>query len=197
MISRLQQLFVTVPNFPIENFIFPDITPILESDPIVFKIIIDHIYEIIKNDKPDYIVCIESFGYAFGVPVAYKMGTKILLARKEGKLPRNTKAIKYDMVYDNNRIIELHDNVLKKGQKIIIIDDFLATGGTAKAVINIIAEMEAMVLKSIFIVELTKLDGRKTLKSFCPSIYSLIDMELNQTTKEWEIIDTRLNNHLF
>ncbi|MCI5167546.1 MAG: adenine phosphoribosyltransferase [Candidatus Electrothrix sp. GM3_4] len=144
------------------------------------------------NKKIDYIVCIESFGYVFGIPVAYNLGCKIILARKPGKLPRDTISSHYEMVYDSDRSIEIHSDVIKTGDNVIVIDDFLASGGTVCAVMDILSNFGAKILESLFIVELPELNGRDALHSRCENIYSLIDMEYESNKKYWNVYGTRI-----
>ncbi|MFL5383795.1 MAG: hypothetical protein ACJ8GN_14845, partial [Longimicrobiaceae bacterium] len=100
---RLEDAFANVPGFPIPGFVFPDITPLLEQEPEIYRAIINEFITRIAPYSPDFLVCIDSFGYLFGAPVAYMLGIRIVLARRTGKLPRQTACAQYDMVYDTNR----------------------------------------------------------------------------------------------
>ena len=122
--------FYSIKDFPRERFCFPDITALFEETPQLYSEIIDRMVEFLKNEEFSAIACIESFGYLFGAPLAYILNKKIVLVRKPGKLPRDVWKIQYDMCYDNNRELEIHKSNIKRGEKIVVIDDFLASGNT-------------------------------------------------------------------
>ncbi len=158
-----------VPDFPKKGIIFKDITPIL-SDHGVFKKVIDAFVERYKDKGIDAIAGIESRGFIFGAPIAKDLGVSFVPIRKKGKLPYKTVEASYDLEY-GSATIEMHVDAVKKGQKVVIVDDLLATGGTAAATTELIEKQGGKIVECAFVVELSFLDGRKKLKS---DIFSLI-----------------------
>ena len=151
----------SIPDYPEEGIIFRDITTLLKN-PEALKAGVDQIQELLKDVEFDVVVAPESRGFIFGMPIAYNMGKGFVPIRKEGKLPCETMREEYDLEY-GSAVIEVHTDALQKGQKVIIIDDLLATGGTAKAMIDLIHKLGAEVSAAIFLIELDGLGGREVL----------------------------------
>lgn len=162
MEKKLKSVIKDVPDFPKQGIIFKDLTPIFK-DRKIFKSLIDYLYKRYKNKKLDAIVAIESRGFIIGAPLAYKLGVPFIPARKPGKLPRETYKVTYSLEYGTDGL-EMHKDALNKGDKVLIIDDLLATGGTANAVASIVEQAEAKVFEIAFVVELDFLNGRKKLQ---------------------------------
>jgi len=159
-----------IPDFPKKGIIFKDITTLL-SNAILFKSAIDQIADNYKNKNIDKVVVIESRGFIFGAPVAVKLGSGIIPVRKKGKLPYKTISATYSLEYGTDTL-EMHEDAIKPGEKILIIDDLLATGGTASAAIELVKKSGGTVSGLAFLIELSFLNGRENLKDF--DIFSLI-----------------------
>jgi len=159
-----------VVDFPKEGIGFKDITTLLK-DGDAFSLSIDTLYEAIKDYNFDKIVAIESRGFIFGAALAYKMGIGFIPVRKKGKLPAETVSYTYELEYGEDTL-EMHKDALSSGERILIIDDLLATGGTAAAVAKMVEEMGAEIALVAFLIELKFLKGRDRLKEY--SILSLI-----------------------
>ena len=159
-IEKIKNLIRAVPDFPKEGILFRDITTLIK-DPEGLKIAIDVLYEIYKDEKIDYVAGIESRGFIFGMPLAYKLGCGFVPVRKPNKLPCEVMSEEYDLEYGKDRI-EIHKDALKEGDRVLIVDDLLATGGTAAAAVNLVSKL-AEVIGIAFIIELTDLEGRNKL----------------------------------
>ncbi|MFN8671221.1 MAG: adenine phosphoribosyltransferase [Candidatus Sericytochromatia bacterium] len=170
-IEKIKSTIRDVPDFPKEGILFKDITPVLK-DAEVFKDTIKALAETLKDLKPDYIAGIESRGFILGAPLAYELGVGFTLIRKKGKLPYKKKSVTYSLEYGTDTL-EIHEDAVEKGKKVIIIDDLLATGGTALASYNLLKDIGADVLAVLFLVELGFLKGRERL-SAC-KVMSLIN----------------------
>lgn len=153
-----------IENFPTKGVTFRDITTLL-NDAEGLKESVDKIQEILADLDFDIIVAPESRGFIFGMPIAYNLGKGFVPVRKSGKLPAETLSREYSLEYGKAKI-EMHKDAIKKGQKVVIIDDLLATGGTAKAITEIINDAGGEVVNLSFLVELEGLGGREILKGF-------------------------------
>jgi len=162
MEKKLKKVIKDVPDFPKQGIIFKDLTPIFK-DKKVFKSLIDFLYKRYRNKKLDAIVAIESRGFIIGAPLAYKLGVPFIPARKPGKLPRETYKVTYSLEYGTDGL-EIHKDALKKDDRVLIIDDLLATGGTANAVASLVEQAGAKVVEIAFVVELDFLKGREKLQ---------------------------------
>ena len=160
----IKTLIRDVPDFPKEGIIFKDITTVLQS-PEGLKASIEQIQEHLAGISFDYIIGPESRGFIFGVPIAYNMGKGFIPIRKAGKLPYETKSKEYELEY-GTASIEMHVDAIKPGDKVVIIDDLLATGGTSKAMVDLIEELGGEVVKLIYLIELDFLNGRDKLKNY-------------------------------
>lgn len=171
--KKLEDYVRSIPDFPEEGIIFRDITSILQ-DADGLAMAIDGIRDLIKDIDYDLVVGPESRGFIFGVPVAYAEHKPFIPVRKKGKLPCETVGIKYDLEYGSAEI-EIHKDAVKPGQKVVIVDDLIATGGTLSAMIKLIEGLGGKVERICSVIELAGLNGRENLKGY--SIESLITYE--------------------
>ncbi|MDO9537738.1 MAG: adenine phosphoribosyltransferase [Thermoplasmata archaeon] len=159
--NLVKSLIRDVPDFPVKGIIFKDITPVLK-DPKALGMIIDSFSEMYKGEKIDAIVGIESRGFIIGAPLALKMNLPFVPIRKIGKLPFDKIKVSYKLEY-GEATIEIHTDALVAGQRVLIVDDLLATGGTTAASIELIEKLGAEVVKCAFVIELGFLHGRDKL----------------------------------
>jgi len=168
--KELKKLIRDVPDFPKKGIIFKDITTLIK-DKNGFKRSIDLLKENIKHLNFEKFVAIESRGYIFGAALAYLMNKGLVIVRKPGKLPAETIREEYSLEYGKN-IIEIHKDAIDEGEKVIIIDDLLATGGTALATARLVERLGGKVAGMLFLIELDFLKGREKLKGY--DIFSII-----------------------
>ena len=166
----LKQIVRDIPDFPKKGIIFKDITPILQQ-PEAFRYAVDTIAENLKDKKIEYVVGIESRGFIFSPTLAYKLNAGFVPVRKKGKLPYQTFEVGYELEY-GEAILEIHQDGLPKGARVAIVDDLLATGGTALATAKLVEKCGAKVEKIAFVIELNFLNGREKLKNY--DIFSVI-----------------------
>jgi len=159
-IAKIKSLIRNIPDFPKKGILFRDITTLIK-DPEGLKLTIDTLVEMFKGEKIDYVAGIESRGFIFGMPLAYKLGCGFIPVRKPNKLPCEVISEEYDLEYGKDKI-EIHKDALKKGDKVLIVDDLLATGGTAAAAYNLVSRL-ADVVGIAFAIELVDLNGRDKL----------------------------------
>ena len=157
--EHLKSSIRNVADYPKPGIQFKDITPILQ-DPELFSGVIDAFYDRYKSEKIDVIVGIESRGFIFAAPLALKLGCSLAIARKPGKLPYETVSAKYSLEYGVDTL-ELHTDVIKEGDRVLIIDDLLATGGTVKASIELVKKLRGELISCAFLIELLALKGAK------------------------------------
>lgn len=160
----LRELIRDVYDFPKEGIVFKDITTILQ-DPVGLQESVNQMQALLQDVEFDYVIGPESRGFIFGVPIAYNMKKGFVPVRKAGKLPYTTKALTYDLEY-GTATIEMHIDSIKPGDKVVIIDDLLATGGTSEAMVKLIEELGGVVVKMIFLIELSFLPGKEKLKNY-------------------------------
>ncbi|HLQ74573.1 MAG TPA: adenine phosphoribosyltransferase [Alloiococcus sp.] len=153
-----------VPNFPEEGIIFRDISPLMANGE-VFNSAIQEIVKFCKDKEVEIIVGPEARGFIVGCPVAYELGIGFIPARKKGKLPRKTIEKSYGLEYGEN-VLQIHEDAIKPGQKVLVCDDLLATGGTIKATIELIEQLGGEVVGTAFIVELMELKGRDKIEGY-------------------------------
>lgn len=161
---NLKEYIACVPDFPKEGILFRDITPLMQNGE-AFAYACDELTAFAKSVGADVIVGPESRGFIFGCPVAANLQIGFIPVRKPGKLPRETISYSYDLEYGSNEL-HMHKDSIEKGQKILIIDDLLATGGTVEATIKMIEELGGEVVGCAFLIELSDLNGRETLKGY-------------------------------
>ena len=160
--KELKDYVTEIPNFPKKGILFRDITTIL-SDSEGFRMAIDGLIDLVKDKDFDLVLGTESRGFIFGAPVAYALGKGFILVRKKGKLPRETITESYDLEYGQAEI-EIHTDAIRPGQKVVLIDDLIATGGTAAAAVRLVERLGGEVVKVAFVMELAGLEGREKLK---------------------------------
>lgn len=170
MTRNLADLVRNVPDFPIPGIQFKDITTLLSDGP-AFAQVVDTFAERYADRKLDAIVGVESRGFIFSAPLAYKLGIGLIPIRKHGKLPAATHTIEYDLEYGSNKL-QIHEDALGNGQRVVVIDDLLATGGTVVAACQLVELAGGVVEEAAFVIELTFLEGRKKLTDY--SVFSLI-----------------------
>jgi adenine phosphoribosyltransferase len=167
----LKALIRDVPDFPKPGIVFKDITTLL-NNPDGLRYAIDLMAERVADLKVDYVVGMESRGFIFGTPLAYKMGVGFVPVRKPGKLPAQTHFAEYELEYGRDRL-EIHQDAFHPGSRVLVIDDLIATGGTAVATADLIQQTGSSLVGFGFIIELTFLEGRKNLPDV--PIVSLIE----------------------
>lgn len=159
--SSLKDYVTEIPDFPKKGILFRDITTILSS-PDGFRMAIDGLVDLLKDVDFDLVVGTESRGFIFGAPVAYALNKGFILVRKKGKLPRETVSESYDLEYGQAEI-EMHTDAIKPSQRVVLIDDLIATGGTTEAVVKLVEKEGGVVVKALFVMELAGLKGREKL----------------------------------
>ncbi len=160
----LEEYVVSIPDFPEPGIIFRDVTGILNSAD-GFKLAVDSILEKLEGVEFDVVVGPEARGFIFAVPIAYTLHKPMVPVRKKGKLPRETVSLSYELEYGSAEI-EIHKDAVKPGQRVVIIDDLIATGGTNEAVIKLVEKLGGVVVKNVFLMELAGLEGRKKLAGY-------------------------------
>ena len=170
----LKEKIRVIEGFPKEVISFKDITTLV-ADGEAFKESIDRIVEHLKDKNVDVILGPEARGFIFGVPVAYALGVGFVPVRKKGKLPAETVSVDYSLEYGVD-VLEIHKDAIKKGQKVAIVDDLLATGGTVEAVAKLVEKVGAEVVALDFAIELTELKGRDKLEGY--EIMSLVQYDV-------------------
>lgn len=160
----------SIPDFPVSGILFYDITTLLKN-PDALRESIDQLANYYQDKGIDLVVGVESRGFIFAMPLAYRMGAGFVPVRKPGKLPAATASESYELEYGTNTL-EVHLDAIKKGQRVLVIDDLLATGGTAKATCNLVERLGGEVVGLGFVIELTFLNGRDKLKSY--DVFSLL-----------------------
>ena len=167
---ELGPLIRDVPDFPKKGILFKDITTLLK-DPPAFKQTIDQLTDMVRGYRPEVVIGMESRGFIFAAPIAYQLGAGFVPVRKLGKLPGEVISTEYDLEYGTNTL-ELHKDAITPGQRVLIVDDLLATGGTVSATIDLVNRLHGEVTAVAFLVELTALNGRERLESY--EVLSLI-----------------------
>lgn len=170
--EKIKSVIRDVPNFPKEGIIFKDITPIM-MDPNLSNEILDELVEIYKNEAIDVVAGIESRGFLFGYPLAMRLGIPFILIRKKGKLPYEKISHSYDLEY-GSATIEMHTDAIKTGQRVLIHDDLLATGGSAEAAAVLVEKCGGKVASFNFLVSLDFLKGQEKLKTYSDRIVNLV-----------------------
>ena len=160
-----------IPNFPKQGVSFKDITPLLEESK-YFKFVIDLFYKEFKKVRPKKIIAIDARGFLFASALSYNLNAGLVIARKKGKLPCKTITCDYDLEY-GKVVLEIHKDSIKKGERVLIIDDVLATGGTAWAACRLAEKLKAKIVGIGFLIELKFLSGREKLKKH--NVFSLVE----------------------
>lgn len=162
--KKIEEYVRSIPDFPEPGIIFRDVTSILQ-DADGLQLAIDSMQDFLKDTDVDVIVGTESRGFIFGVPIAYNLHKSFVPVRKKGKLPCETVSMSYDLEYGSAEI-EMHRDSIKPGQKVAIIDDLIATGGTIEAAVKLVEELGGEVVKIVFLMELAGLKGRERLAKY-------------------------------
>ena len=162
--KKIEEYIRSIPDFPEPGIIFRDVTSILQ-DADGLKLAIDSMQDCLKDVDVDVIVGTESRGFIFGMPIAYNLHKPFVLIRKKGKLPCETVSKEYDLEY-GTATIEMHKDSIKPGQKVAIVDDLIATGGTNEAMVKMIESLGGEVVKAVFLMELAGLKGRERLEGY-------------------------------
>lgn len=162
--SELEKYIRTVPDFPIKGIGFKDITTLLKEGE-AFRRSVDEIANKFDNKRIEKIVCIESRGFIYGAALAYKWNVGLIPVRKPGKLPAETISQEYQLEYGTDSV-EIHKDAILRGEKVLIIDDLLATGGTASATAKLVEKLGGDIQGIVFLIELSFLNGRKKLKDY-------------------------------
>jgi adenine phosphoribosyltransferase len=157
----LKKFIRDIPDFPKPGILFRDITPLLQN-PRAFRAAIRNLADRYKGKRVDKVLCVESRGFLFGAPLAVKLGAGLVIARKPGKLPWKTKSVRYALEYGTD-VIEMHEDSILAGERVLIVDDLLATGGTASAGVQLVTDHKGKVVECAFVIELEALGGRKRL----------------------------------
>ena len=168
--SQLASLIDDVPDFPKKGILFKDITTLLK-DARAFKQSIDQLTDLVRVYNPQVVIGMESRGFIFAAPIAYLLGAGFVPVRKLGKLPGEVISTEYDLEYGTNTL-ELHSDAVSPGDRVLIVDDLLATGGTVSATIELVERLQGEVVAVTFLVELTALNGRDRLGNY--EVVSLI-----------------------
>lgn len=163
--KSVKDYVTTIPDFPEEGIMFRDITSVLE-DADGLRLAIDEMQKLLEGVEFDVIAGVESRGFIFGMPIAYNLGKPFVPVRKKGKLPRRTVSQSYTLEYGDVSTIEIHADSIKPGQKVVVIDDLIATGGTIRAAAQLVEQLGGEVVKLLFLMELAGLNGREALKDY-------------------------------
>ena len=162
--KKLEEYVKSIPDFPEKGIIFRDVTSVLQ-DADGLHVAIDQMQKKLEGVDFDIVLGPESRGFIFGVPIAYNMHKAFVPVRKKGKLPRATISQTYDLEY-GTATIEIHKDAIQPGQKVVIIDDLIATGGTTEAIIKMVEELGGEVVRCVFLMELAGLKGREKLNGY-------------------------------
>jgi len=169
-IEELSRSIRDIPDFPEEGIVFKDITTLI-SDPSLFQESIDLMTDEFADRDIDLVVCVEARGFIFGAAMAYKLGAGLVPVRKEGKLPYKTRKVSYALEY-GNATVEIHEDAVKPGSRVLIVDDLLATGGTLGAAVNLVNQHGGDIVAVAVLIELDFLNGREKLKG--TPVFSLL-----------------------
>ena len=173
--KKMEEYVRSIPDFPEEGIIFRDVTSVLQ-DADGLRLAIDSMQELLKDVEFDVVVGAESRGFVFGTPIAYNLHKPFVLVRKKGKLPCETISKEYDLEY-GSAVIEMHRDSIQPGQKVVLVDDLIATWGTIQAAAELVEELGGEVVKIIFLMELAGLKGREKLSKY--DVASVIRYEGN------------------
>jgi len=166
----LEKYVRNIPDFPKPGILFRDVTTLIQ-DGVAFKACVDTLVQKYKGKKIDKVVAVEARGFIFGAAIAHRLGVGFVPVRKKGKLPFKTNAVTYNLEYGTDTL-EIHKDAINPGEKVLIVDDLLATGGTVKAVTELVEGLNGKIIGIAFVIELMDLGGRKKLKGY--DIHSLI-----------------------
>lgn len=165
----------TVPHYPKQGIQFRDITTLLK-DPVGFKVTIDELVRRYQDQKIDKIAGIESRGFILGAPLAYALGKGFIPIRKKGKLPAETIGHDYELEYGTDRI-EIHTDAVSRGERVLLVDDLIATGGTAEAACKLLEKMGGEIVECCFVIDLPDIGGRGRLEKMGQKVFALCEFE--------------------
>lgn len=171
----IKSLIRTVPHYPKQGVQFRDITTLLK-DPLGLKVTVDELVRRYENQRIDKVVGIESRGFLIGTPLAYQLGVGFVPVRKQGKLPAETVGHDYALEYGSDRV-EIHVDAIAQGERVLLVDDLIATGGTALASIALIEKLGGVVVECAFVIDLVSLGGRDRLEAAGHAMYALCEFE--------------------
>ena len=171
----IKSLIRTVPHYPKEGIMFRDITTLLK-DPLGLKLMVSELADRYKGRRIDKIAGIEARGFIVGAPLAYLLGVGFVPIRKQGKLPSETIGHDYELEYGIDRI-EIHTDAIEAGDQVLLVDDLVATGGTAEAATHLISQMGGQIIECAFVIDLPDLGGKKRLEKLGHSVFSLTEFE--------------------
>lgn len=164
MSKQLEDYVASIPDFPKPGIIFRDVTTVLQ-DPVGFKLAVDTMLDLVRDWEFDVVAGIDARGFVFAAPIAYARGVGLVLERKPGKLPRETISETYELEY-GRETLEMHRDAIAPGQRVLIVDDLIATGGTVAATARMIEKLGGEVCGCVFLMELAGLNGRKALERY-------------------------------
>ncbi len=162
--KKLEEYVVSIPDFPEEGIIFRDVTSVLQ-DAEGLQLAVDTMQDLVKDLEYDVVAGPESRGFIFGTPIAYNNKKPFVLIRKAGKLPRETVSVSYDLEY-GQATIEMHKDSIRPGQRVLIVDDLIATGGTTEAMIKLVESLGGQVVGVVVLMELAGLKGREKIAGY-------------------------------
>lgn len=162
--KRIEEYVRSIPDFPEPGIIFRDVTSILQ-DGNGLRLAVDSMQKCLEGIEADVILGMESRGFLFGMPIAYNLHKPFVMVRKQGKLPCETISQTYDLEY-GSATIEIHKDAVKPGQRVVIVDDLIATGGTVQAAARMVEQLGGRVVKIVFLMELAGLKGREKLAGY-------------------------------
>ena len=160
----LEKYVRNIPDFPKPGILFRDVTTLIQ-DGVAFKACVDTLVQKYKGKKIDKVVAVEARGFIFGAAIAHRLGVGFVPVRKKGKLPFKTNAVTYNLEYGTDTL-EIHKDAINPGEKVLIVDDLLATGGTVKAVTELVEGLNGKIIGIAFVIELVDLGGREKLKGY-------------------------------
>lgn len=171
----IKSLIRTVPHYPKEGIMFRDITTLLK-DPLGLKLMVGELADRYKGRRIDKIAGIEARGFIVGAPLAHLLGIGFVPIRKQGKLPSETIGHDYELEYGTDRI-EIHTDAIEAGDQVLLVDDLIATGGTAEAAAHLISQMGGQIIECAFVIDLPDLGGKKRLEKLGHSVFALTEFE--------------------
>lgn len=171
----IKSLIRTVPHYPKEGIMFRDITTLLK-DPLGLELMVGELADRYKGRRIDKIAGIEARGFIVGAPLAYLLGVGFVPIRKQGKLPSETIGHDYELEYGTDRI-EIHTDAIDAGDQVLLVDDLIATGGTAEAATRLIGQMGGQIIECAFVIDLPDLGGKKRLEKLGHSVFALTEFE--------------------
>jgi adenine phosphoribosyltransferase len=170
---NIKEKIRTVPHWPIKGVMFRDITTLLQ-DPAAFRETCDVLYDRYRNMQIEKVVAIDARGFIFGAVLAYKLNVGFVPIRKAGKLPYETISESYTLEYGKN-VVEMHIDAIKKGERVLVVDDLIATGGTMSAATKLVEKLEGEIVECVFIIELPDLKGVEKIKKY--NAFTLTEFE--------------------